>query len=94
MLFDVATLGVASLLRSGTASRVLMVAVIVNPVDAIRTGTLLAVEGTTAFGAASLAFFRMTGGTLGAGLWLAASVVVWILVPLAVAVFRVKRADI
>ena len=94
VLFDVAALGVASLLRSGTASRLLMIAVIVNPVDAVRTATLLAAEGTTAFGAASLAFFRMTGGSLGAGLSLAASVVVWILGPLAVAVFRVKRADI
>jgi Cu-processing system permease protein len=94
VLFDVAALGAASLLRSGTASRLLMTAVLVNPVDAVRTGTLLAVEGTTAFGAASLAFFRMTDGTVGAGLWLAASVLVWILVPLAVAVFRIRRADI
>ena len=94
VLFDVAALGAASLLRSGTASRLLMVAVLVNPVDSVRTGTLLAVEGSTAFGAASLAFFRLTGGTLGAGLWLATSVAVWILVPMAVAVFRVRRADI
>ena len=94
VLFDVAALGVASLLRSGTASRLLMVAVIVNPVDAVRTGTLLSVEGTTAFGAASLAFLRMTGGALGAGLYLAASVVAWVLLPVAVAVFRVRRADI
>ena len=94
VLFDVAALGVASLLRSGTASRLLMVAVIVNPVDAVRTGTLLSVEGTTAFGAASLAFLRMTGGALGAGLYLAVSVVAWVLLPVAVAVFRVRRADI
>ena len=85
VLFDVAALGVASLLRSGTASRLLMVAVIVNPVDAVRTGTLLSVEGTTAFGAASLAFLRMTGGALGAGLYLAASVVAWVLLPVAAA---------
>jgi Cu-processing system permease protein len=94
VLFDVAALGVASLLRSGTASRLLMVAVVVNPVDAVRTGTLLAVEGTTAFGAASMAFFRLTGGALGAGVYLMASVLFWILVPLAVAVVRVRRADI
>ncbi len=94
VLFDVVALGVASLLRSGTASRLLMVAVIVNPVDAVRTATLLAVEGTTAFGAASLAFLRMTGGALGAGLYLAASVIAWVLLPLIVAVVRVRRADI
>ena len=94
VLFDVAALGVASLLRSGTASRLLMVAAIVNPVDAVRTGTLLAVEGTTAFGAASLAFLRMTGGGLGAGLWIGGSLLSWVLLALATAVWRVRRADI
>lgn len=94
VLFDVAALGVASLLRSGTASRLLMVAAIVNPVDAVRTGTLLAVEGTTAFGAASLAFLRMTGGGAGAGLWLGGSLLSWIALALTAAVWRVRRADI
>jgi Cu-processing system permease protein len=94
VLFDVAALGVASLLPSGLASRVLMVAAIVNPVDAVRTGTLLAVEGTTAFGAASLAFLRFTGGPLGAACWLGFSVVVWIVAPLAAAGARLSRADI
>ena len=94
VLYDVAALGVASLLRSGAASRLLMVAAIVNPVDAVRTGTLLAVEGTTAFGAASLAFLRMTGGTTGAALTLMASLVAWIVVPLGIAAIRIRRADL
>lgn len=94
VLFDVAALGIASLLPSGLASRVLMVAAIINPVDAVRTGTLLAVEGTTAFGAASLAFLRFTGGPVGAALWLSLSVVLWVLVPLAAANFRLSRSDI
>jgi ABC-type transport system involved in multi-copper enzyme maturation permease subunit len=71
--FDLLALGAASLLPSGTASRVLMVSVIVNPVGAVRTATLLAIEGTGAFGAASLALFRFTGGSLGAALVLGAS---------------------
>ena len=94
VLFDVAALGVASLLPSGLASRVLIVGAILNPVDAVRTGTLLAVEGTSAFGAASLAFFRFTHGVAGAAVWLSASVIVWILVPLGLAARRVSRADI
>jgi hypothetical protein len=53
VLFDVAALGLASLLPSGAASRVLIVGVLVNPVDAVRTGTLLAIEGSGAFGPAS-----------------------------------------
>jgi Cu-processing system permease protein len=94
VLFDVAALGIASLLPSGPASRVLMTGAILNPVDAVRTGTLLAVEGTTAFGAASLAFLRFSHGPLGAAAWLGASAVAWILVPLGIAVGRLSRADI
>jgi Cu-processing system permease protein len=94
VLFDVAALGVASLLPSGLASRVLMVAAIVNPVDAVRTGALLAVEGTTAFGAASLAFLRFTGGVAGAASWLGASLVAWILAMAAAAGWRLVHADL
>jgi Cu-processing system permease protein len=94
VLFDIGALGVASVLPSGTASRTLMIAAIVNPVDAVRTGTLLVAEGTTAFGAASLAFLRFTGGTIGAAAWIAASAIVWIIGPCAVAARRLRRADL
>jgi Cu-processing system permease protein len=94
VIFDVAALGVASLLPSGPASRVLIVGVIVNPVDALRTGVLLGIQGTAAFGAASLAFLRFTKGSLGAGLALGASVLAWVAVPLILAVARIRRADV
>jgi Cu-processing system permease protein len=94
VLFDVVALGLASLLRSGSASRLLVSAVVVNPVDAVRTGVLLGVEGTAAFGAASLAFLRITGGPVGAGVWLAASLVFWVIVPVLIAARRLGRADI
>ncbi len=94
VLLDVAALAVASLLPSGPASRVLMIAAILNPVDAVRTGTLLAVEGTTAFGSASLAFLRFTGGAAGAAVWLCASIGAWIVGPYIVAGIRITRADI
>ena len=94
VLFDIAALGIASLLPSGLASRVLMVAAILNPVDAIRTGTMLAVEGTTAFGAASLAFLRFTGGVSGAAAWLTSSVVAWLALSLVAASVRLTRADL
>lgn len=94
VLFDLAVLGAASLLPSGAASRLLITSVIVNPVDAIRTGALLAIEGAAAFGAASLAFLRFTGGPArGAGL-LAASVLLWTAVPAWLAMRRIGRTDI
>lgn len=94
LLWDVAALGLASLLPSLYASRLLIVAVIVDPADVVRTGALLATQGTTAFGAASLAFLRFTKGTAGAAIVLAASLAAWIAVPVALAVRRVRRADL
>jgi len=94
VLLDVAALGVSTLLPSGSASRRLAASVIVNPVGAIRTGTLLGIEGTGAFGAASLALFRFTKGAWGAGILLGLSIVTWLVVPVALAVRRLGRADV
>jgi Cu-processing system permease protein len=91
---DLLALGAASLLPSGAASRVLMVAAIANPLGALRTGALLAVEGTGAFGAASLALFRFAGGPRGTGLVLGLSVLFWLVGPAALALRRLRRADI
>ncbi len=94
VLFDVAALGVASLLPSGPASRVLIVTVLVNPADAVRTGALLGLEGSGAFGAASLALLRFTKGPAGAGILLAASLLLWLVAPALLAARRLDRADL
>ena len=94
VLFDVAVLGAASTLRSGSASRLLIWATLVNPVDAARTAALLAIEGTAAFGAASLALLRFTGGMAMAGVMLAASLSLWLVVPLVLAARALTRSDI
>jgi Cu-processing system permease protein len=94
VLFDVAALGAASLLRSGPASRVLIVSVLVNPADAVRTGALLGIEGSGAFGAASLALLRFTKGPVGAGLLLGASLLFWMVAPALLAARRLGKADL
>ena len=94
VLFDIAALGVASLLRSGAASRVLMIATLVNPVDAARTGAYLAIEGTSAFGGASLALFRFTGSAAAAAWLIGASVIFWIVAPAWVAAWKLSRSDV
>ena len=65
-LFDVAALGLATLLPSGAASRALIVSVLINPVDTIRTGALLGIEGTTAYvvGDTRSLDFPLVGGQL------------------------------
>jgi Cu-processing system permease protein len=94
ILFDLAALGVASLLRSGAASRLLMTAALLNPVDAGRTAAYLAIEGTSAFGGASLALLRFTGGERMVALLTAASLVLWTAVPAWIAARRLGRADL
>ncbi len=94
VLFDVIALGAASLLRSGSASRLLIWATLVNPVDAARTGALLAIEGTSAFGAASLALLRFTGGMAGAAAAVGTSLLLWLVVPFAIAVRSLSRTDL
>ena len=94
VLVDLAALGLASLLPSGAASRVLMVSAIVNPVGAVRTGTLLGIEGTGAFGAASLALMRFTRSAGGPALVLGLSITFWLVAPLLLALRRLRRADV
>jgi Cu-processing system permease protein len=94
VLFDVAALGAATLLPSGVGSRSLILAALVNPIGAIRTGALLGIEGTTAFGAASLALLRFTRGPAGAAGLLLVSALLWTAVPAALAARRLSRADL
>jgi Cu-processing system permease protein len=94
LLADVVALGAASLLRSGHASRLLILSVLLNPIGAVRTGALLAIEGTAAFGAASLALLRFTNGAGGAAAAVAGSLLLWIAVPTILAVRRLSRIDI
>jgi len=94
ILVDLAALGAASLLPSGTASRVLIVASLANPLGAVRTGALLAIEGTGAFGAGSLALLRFTKGPWGAAACLSLSLLFWLVVPTTLAVRRLRRADV
>ena len=94
VFIDLAALGLATFLPSGAASRVLIFASLVNPVGALRTGALLLVEGTGAFGAASLALLRFTHGPGGATALIALSLIGWIVLPALWAGRRLERADI
>ena len=94
VVVDLAALGLASMLSSGAASRVLILASLVNPIGALRTGALLLVEGTGAFGAASLALLRFTRGPMGAALLITMSLAAWMALPAFWASRRLERADI
>ena len=91
---DLAALGFTTFLSSGAASRVVILASLINPIGALRTGALLLVEGTGAFGGASLALLRFTHGPTGAAALIAVSILCWIVLPAWWAGRRLERADI
>ena len=94
LLFDVAALGAVSLLRSGAASRLLIIGTLINPIDAARTGALLLIDGTSAFGAASLALMRFTGGLPRTLAIIGASLAAWLIAPLWFAARAISKTDI
>ena len=94
LVFDIGVLGAATLLRSGDASRLLIVSALLNPIDAVRTGAFIGVEGTGAFGPASQALLRFTHGAAGAATLIGASLVSWIVLPALFASRRLARIDI
>jgi len=72
----------------------LITATLINPVDAARTGALLAIDGSAAFGAASLALLRFTGGIAGAALLIVSSLMIWLCVPPWLAARVLNRSDV
>ena len=91
---DIAALGVASALPSGLASKTIIVSTLANPAGAVRTAVLMMIEGTAAFGSASMALLRFTGGVTNMALWLALSITVWVAAPLAIATRRLRKTDL
>ena len=94
LLIDLVALGVASVLPSTAASRLLILSVLLNPASAMRTGALLGIEGTAAFGSGSLALLRFTRGPTGAAVLVVVSLATWIVLPTLAAIRRLSRADL
>src|SRR5215510_7029392 len=105
LLLTAAFLAIAALLAAGAVGRkrtralalalvVWFVAVIANPAGAVRTSALLGIQGTAAFGSASLAFLRFTGGPACAAVLLGISILAWVVVPTLAAVRRLARVDL
>lgn len=94
VVVDIAALGVASALPSGMASKTIIVSTLANPAGAVRTAVLMMIEGTAAFGSASMALLRFTGGVTSMAMWLVLSIAAWIAAPLVVATARLRRTDL
>ncbi len=94
IVVDIAALGVASALPSGLASKTIIVTTLAKPASAVRTAVLMMIEGTAAFGSASMALLRFTGGVTSMAMWLLVSIAAWVIAPLVVATARLRNSDL
>jgi Cu-processing system permease protein len=94
LLFDLVIIGLSFVLPEAMANRTAFAAVFLNPVDATRVATLLAISGREMFGPAGAQLVRLLGGVPQAIAMLLSALVVWILLPTAIAVVSLSRQDL
>jgi Cu-processing system permease protein len=90
--YDLAVLGVSSMLRGAPLQTVLFPALLLNPVDLVRVMTVLATGSGALFGPTSAVLVRLIGSSGGLVLGVAA-LIVQMAVPLAVGAWVFRRRD-
>jgi Cu-processing system permease protein len=90
--YDLAVLGVSSMLRGVPLQTVLFPALLLNPVDLVRVMTVLATGSGALFGPTSAVLVRLVGSSGGLVLGVAA-LIVQMAVPLAVGAWVFRRRD-
>ncbi len=94
LFYDLLVIGGTFMLQERNANQFLFLALFANPVDLVRVGSLLVLDGKDIFGAAGASFVRFFGGQA-ASLWLiAAALAVWTSVPLFFSARLLKRQDL
>jgi Cu-processing system permease protein len=94
LLFDLVVIGLSFGLPENWANRTAFAGVFLNPVDAARVGTMLAISGKEMFGPAGAQLVRLLGGVREAVALLVAALVLWIVLPMAGSIFALGRQDL
>jgi Cu-processing system permease protein len=94
LLFDLVIIGLSFALPENWANRTAFAGVFLNPVDAARVGTMLAISGKEMFGPAGAQLVRLLGGVREAIALLVAALFFWIVLPTAGSIFTLSRQDL
>jgi Cu-processing system permease protein len=94
LFYDLLVIGGTFLFKERLANRFIFLSLFGNPVDMIRVGSLLVLDGKEIFGAAGASLVRFLGGD-GTGLaLLLAALLLWIVLPVLIALRYLKHQDI
>jgi len=94
LLFDLLIIGLSFLLPEVWANRTAFAGVFLNPVDATRVATLLAISGKEMFGPAGAQLVRALGGVPQAVAMLAATLIAWVAGPAVLGILLLEKQDI
>ena len=94
LFYDLLVVGATFMLRERTANLLIFLSLFGNPVDLIRVGGLMLVGDATIFGVAGAALLKFVGGRAMGALALSGAVSLWILVPLVIAIKKLRRQDL
>lgn len=94
LFYDLLVIGAAFLLRERTANLLIFVSLFGNPVDMIRVAGLMVIGDSTMFGAAGAALLKFLGGPARAAVVLGLAILLWILVPLGIAIKQLRGQDV
>ena len=94
LFYDLIVMGLAFLLKERAANVAIFLSLFGNPADMVRVASLLAMGGTTIFGAAGALLVKFVGGAALGSALLVAALFTWAAAPLAIAGRILKRQDI
>lgn len=94
LFYDLLVMGLAFLLTERAANVLIFLSLFGNPADMVRVSALIAMGGTTIFGAAGALLIKFLGGAVTGCVLLVAVLLAWAVVPLAVANRILKRQDV
>jgi Cu-processing system permease protein len=94
LFYDLLVMGATFLFKERTANALLFGSLFGNPVDMVRIGSLMALNGKDIFGASGAALLRFLGGQTYSVVVLLAVLALWVAVPLLFAHRLLRRQDI
>ena len=94
LFYDLLVMGVAFLLNERLANFLIFLSLFGNPADMVRVSALIAMGGTSIFGAAGALLIKFFGGMLSAALLLVSTLLVWFIGPIVIANRVLKGQDI
>ncbi|MBI4428880.1 MAG: ABC transporter permease subunit [Ignavibacteriales bacterium] len=93
LFYDILAIGITLLLSGSTMNLFLFLSLFGNPVDVVRVASLIIFDTATIFGPAGAALLRFLGGSAMSVTLLVCALLLWAILPMALAVKIMRRQD-